>query len=57
MGDSLYHIMQGLSADFIDTVTDCDSVAELNTMIAAETDLNKIAVLQARIDNINYLVS
>ena len=57
MQDSLYHITQELPDDFVADIMAADSGAILNKKLAKETDTNKRALICARIDNINYLVS
>lgn len=57
MHESIHHITQELPSAFVAKVLASDSVADLNKMLSKEVNGDKCALIQARIDNINYLVS
>lgn len=54
---SLHDIIQELPKDFIEEVMACDSVPRLREMRWETSDADKVAVIDARIANLQYLVS
>ncbi|WP_157681210.1 hypothetical protein [Maribacter dokdonensis] len=57
MQDSLYNIIEELPLAFIEKVKATDDVATLLRMRKNTACYNRRAVIDARIENINYLVS
>lgn len=56
MNQSLHDIISTLPADFIEKVKTTEEVSQLIQMKKKLRNPNKIAVIDARIQNINYLV-
>ncbi|HEA19939.1 hypothetical protein LCGC14_1526370 [marine sediment metagenome] len=54
---SLHGIIESLPQEFTQEILNCDSVVRLMEIRWETTDPDKIAVIDARIENINYLVS
>tara|TARA_R110002167_G_scaffold364968_1_gene588370 strand:+ start:23378 stop:23551 length:174 start_codon:yes stop_codon:yes gene_type:complete len=56
MHQSLYDTMQNLPSSFIKEVIQCTDVSVLQQMMRETTCADRIAVIDARITKINYLV-
>ena len=54
---ALHHIIQELPETFVEEVKNCDSVARLQEMRWETTCEKERAVINARIEHLNFLVS
>lgn len=54
---SIYDIMNELPATFINRVTQCEDVGQLRKMLLKYGCYNRRAVINARIENLNYLIA
>lgn len=57
MQEALHDIIESLPIDFIEEVKACMDVSILLEMRFKTSCKNRVAVIDARIENINYLVS
>jgi hypothetical protein len=56
MMQTLNEIIKDLSVEYVTSVTVCDNVSALLAMKRDTCDVAKLALIEARIDRINYLV-
>lgn len=54
---ALQHIIEAQTPQFLDSVLNCNDIATLNLLLAEEEDPERVAVIQARIQNLTHLVA
>jgi hypothetical protein len=54
---SVTDIINRSSPEFVNKITNCNDAAQLNTWLKSETNLDHKVIIEARIQNINYLIS